>query len=91
MEVIEALRTGRPPTFVHEEDSLVHDFCVELHRNRNVSDATWARAVARFGEQGVVDLIGINGYYALLAMTMNAARTGLPDNVPGEAYARLTD
>ena len=42
---------------------------------RSLSDATWAAAIARFGEPGVVDLIGINGYYALLAMVMNAART----------------
>jgi len=40
-----------------------------------VSDASWARAIACFGAAGVVDLIGINGYYAMLAMLMNAART----------------
>ena len=54
---------------------MVYDTCIELHRDRQVSDATWAVAIAQFGEQGVVDLIAINGYYALLAMVMNAART----------------
>jgi 4-carboxymuconolactone decarboxylase len=43
-----------------------------------VSDATWAQALRLFGEQGVVDLIGINGYYAFLSMVMNAARTPAP-------------
>ena len=44
-----------------------------------MSDATYAAVVARFGERGAIDLAGINGYYALLAMTMNVARTALPE------------
>jgi 4-carboxymuconolactone decarboxylase len=43
-----------------------------------VSDRVYEDAVALFGEQGVVDLMGINGYYTLLAMVMNAARTEAP-------------
>jgi 4-carboxymuconolactone decarboxylase len=68
------LRRERPPRLA-EDEAAVYDVCIELHREHRVSDATWARAVALFGEPGVVDLIGINGYYALLAMVMNAART----------------
>ena len=56
----------------------MHDFCIELHRNRSVSDATYARALARFGEQGIVDMVGLNGYYTLIAMVLNTARTPLP-------------
>ena len=67
-------RRERPPRLADDE-AAVYDVCIELHRERRVSDATWARAIAQFGEAGVVDLIGINGYYALLAMVMNAART----------------
>jgi 4-carboxymuconolactone decarboxylase len=40
----------------------VYQFLDELHRNQSVSDATYARAVNRFGEQGVIDMIGVNGY-----------------------------
>jgi len=61
-----------------EDITLVHDFCVELHHRRNVTDMTWQRAVARFGEHGTVDLVGLNGYYTMLAMMMNAARTAVP-------------
>jgi 4-carboxymuconolactone decarboxylase len=43
-----------------------------------VSDTTWAAALACFGEQGTVDLVGINGYYTLLSMVMNSARTPAP-------------
>jgi 4-carboxymuconolactone decarboxylase len=43
-----------------------------------VSDATYARALEAFGEQGVIDLIGVSGYYSMLAMMMNVARTPPP-------------
>ena len=74
---IEALARRARPQSLADDEAAVYALCVELHRARCVSDATWARAMALFGEQGVMDLIGINGYYALLAMVMNAARTPL--------------
>lgn len=79
---IAAIQEGRTPTDLPEDEALVYAFSTELHRHQRVSDGTWARASDRFGEQGVVDLIGINGYYALLSMVMNAARTPVP---PSEA------
>lgn len=51
------------------------NFCQELHRDKNVSDATYAKAIALFGEQAVVDTIGISGDYTMLAMVLNTART----------------
>lgn len=62
-----------------EGEALAYAFSIELHRNRSVSDTTYARVVAAFGEQGAVEMAGINGYYTLLAMCMNMARTALPD------------
>jgi 4-carboxymuconolactone decarboxylase len=53
----------------------------ELQKNQSVTDATYARALAKLGEQGVVDALGITGYYTLLAMVMNTARTPLPPGV----------
>ena len=59
-----------------DDEALVHDYCAELLRRRGqVNDALWSQAVARFGEPGVVDLTATCGYYALLALVMNAART----------------
>ena len=72
---IAAIARGERPATLTDDEAAVYDVCIELHRQRSVSDATWAAALARFGEPGMVDLIGINGYYALLAMVMNAART----------------
>lgn len=77
-ETIEAIAQGRQPSGLPADELLVHDFCIELHRNRSVSDPTWAAAISRFGEQGVMDLIAINGYYSMLSMVMNAARTPVP-------------
>ena len=45
-------------------------------------DATYERALKKFGEPGVIDLIGISGYYGLLAMVMNVARTAVPEGNP---------
>ncbi|MDP1901450.1 MAG: carboxymuconolactone decarboxylase family protein [Rubrivivax sp.] len=71
---------GRRPPDLPDDEAAVHDFCIELQRNHAVCDATWNEVVTRFGEAGAVDLIGINGYYALLSMVMNAARTPAPDS-----------
>jgi 4-carboxymuconolactone decarboxylase len=43
-----------------------------------VCDATYARALAQFGEQGIVELLAIAGYYSMLALILNVARTPLP-------------
>ena len=77
-EAIEAISRGQRPASLADDEAVVYDFSTELQHDRAVSDATWQRAVERFGEHGTVDLIGINGYYTLLAMVMNAARTAVP-------------
>lgn len=78
-DIAKAVAEGRRPTSMAEDEAILYDLCLELHRNRSVSDATYARAVSKFGEQGVIDTVGIVGYYTLLAMVMNTARTPLPD------------
>ena len=77
-ETAQAIADGRRPETMSADEALVYAFSTELQGNRAVSDATYAAVVARFGERGAIDLAGINGYYALLAMTMNVARTALP-------------
>jgi 4-carboxymuconolactone decarboxylase len=77
-EIAKAVAEGRRPEKMAEDESALYDFCIELHRNRSVSDATYARALARFGEQGLVDAVGLSGWYTLVAMVLNTARTPLP-------------
>ncbi|MBX6374930.1 MAG: carboxymuconolactone decarboxylase family protein [Acetobacteraceae bacterium] len=79
--IAQAVAEGRRPEGMSEDEALVYDFCTELHRTRTVSDATFERAKARFGEQGVVDLIGVSGYYVAVAMVLNVAQVPLPEGV----------
>ena len=82
--VIEAVADGRRPAELADDEAAVYDFCMELLRTHGVSDPTYARMVEHLGENGVIDTIGILGYYQLLAMAMNTARTPLPEGVePG--------
>jgi 4-carboxymuconolactone decarboxylase len=77
-EIITAISEGRRPQGMSVDEEIVHDFCAELFRQQGVSDATYKRAVNRFGEQGVIDITGLCGYYSLLGMILNVARTPLP-------------
>jgi 4-carboxymuconolactone decarboxylase len=77
-EIVDAIADGRRPSALTDDEEIVYDFSVELHRNRRVSDGTFLRAVRRVGTKGVVDLTGINAYYALLAMQLNVARYETP-------------
>jgi 4-carboxymuconolactone decarboxylase len=82
-ELITAIAEGRRPLAMAEDQQIAYDFCMELQRNKSVSDATYARAAKTFGEQGIIDLIGISGYYSTIAMIMNVARTPLaPGKTP---------
>jgi len=81
-EIIAAVADGRRPDVMMEDEATLYDFCVELLRTHGVSDTTYARLVSLFEEKGVIDTIGIIGYYSLLAMVMNTARTPLREGVP---------
>jgi 4-carboxymuconolactone decarboxylase len=78
-EIAAALAEGRRPARMAEDEEILYNLCTELHHTKGVSDATYQRAVAKFGEQGVIDAVGIQGYYTLLAMVMNTTRTPLPE------------
>ena len=86
-EVVRAIAEGRRPTGMPEDEEIVYDFCSELHANKSISDATYNRALASFGEQGIMDMLGINGYYTFLAMIMNGTRTAVPDGKPAPLQA----
>jgi 4-carboxymuconolactone decarboxylase len=73
--VIAAIADGRRPESMSEDETAAYDFAIELHRRRSVSDPTYARALKHYGEQGIIDLIGLCGYYSFNAMMMNVSRT----------------
>ena len=82
-EMAQAIVEGRRPDGMLEDEEILYDFVLELQRNHSVSDATYERAVERFGEQGVVETVSLVGYYTMISMILNTARTPLPpDAVP---------
>jgi 4-carboxymuconolactone decarboxylase len=81
--ILDAIADGRRPETMAADEAAAYDFSSELQKRRSVSDATYARALKLFGEQGIIDIIGLNGYYTFNAMMMNVARTPVDmDDVP---------
>lgn len=78
-KIAEELAAGKRPSGMKEDEAAVYDFCIQLHRSKKVDDATFKRAKALFGEQGVIDLIGVSGYYTAVSMTLNVAEVPVPD------------
>jgi 4-carboxymuconolactone decarboxylase len=81
-EVAADLAQGRKPRGMAADEAAVYAFCTELRRDRRVSDPTFAAAVGLLGEQGVIDLIGVSGYYDLVSMTLNVAEVAAPLDGP---------
>jgi 4-carboxymuconolactone decarboxylase len=73
--IIDALREGARPAGMSKEEALVYDFACELVLHRGVCDETYRVAVETFGERGVIDLVGIIGYFAWISMVLNVAHT----------------
>ena len=61
-----------------DDEAIIYQFCKELHETKSVSDAAFKAVVDNFGERGVIDLIGLTGYYTMLAMVLNVAQQPLP-------------
>ena len=83
--VIAAIAAGVRPASMSPDEALIHDLATELHRTHQVGDATYDAAVAEFGEQGIVDLIAVIGYYTMLAMIMNVAQTPVTEGLRPKA------
>jgi 4-carboxymuconolactone decarboxylase len=78
----DAVAQGTRPAGMKPDEEVVYDFCTTLHQKHFVDDALFERAKATLGEQGVVDLIGVSGYYTLVSMVLNVAEIPLPAGVP---------
>ncbi len=81
-KVVEAIRKGEQPSFDRSDETAVHAFAHELLHNRKVSDATFRRAENEIGTRGLVDLVGILGYYGLICMTIVAFEVPAPQGTP---------
>jgi 4-carboxymuconolactone decarboxylase len=77
-DAIEAIRTGGRPNFSGKDQALVHRAVTELLETKRLSDKTFAEAITAFGEQGVVELGTIIGYYTAIGNALNVFQVGLP-------------
>lgn len=82
--VIDAVALGERPSSMAPDEEAVYQFCDELLNTRGVSDATFRKAKELFKERGIVDLIGVMGYYQLASMLLNVDQYPMPEGVTPE-------
>ena len=73
-QILVDLGAGKRPQNMKEDETALYDFVTEMYRDRNVSDASFKAAVDKFGEKGIMDLIGIVGYYDITSMALIAQK-----------------
>jgi len=78
-KIIDAIAAGKRPEGMKDDEAAIYDFCIQLHHDRKVDDGAFDRVKALFGEQGVIDLVVVSGYYVALSMTLNVAQVPVPD------------
>lgn len=78
-EIVEAIRERRTPDFSRDDERLVYDLTTELNITRTLSEASFQRGMARFGQEVLVELVSAVGFYSMVAMTLNAFAVGVPD------------
>ena len=76
--VIAAIGASRKPEKMKDDEEIVWEFITQLRRDHHVDDAIYAKALEKFGEQGIVDLVAVNGYYDVVSMTLNVAHVRAP-------------
>lgn len=84
MDVINAIRDGLEPDFINRDEALIYAFMNQLHEQRTIDDALYADLAQEIGQEGLVDLVGIAGYYTLISMTIKVFEVPPPNGVAPE-------
>ncbi len=85
-DIVEAIRVRATPPFKRDVEKVVYDFVTEYLETNRVATANYKRVIDAFGEQGVVDLVGVCGYYMLVSMTpRTSSKMPLPPGEPDPA------
>ena len=82
LATIRDLQVGRTPTSAPRDEMAIYAFVRELYATRRVSDATYKRVHKLVGDAGMVELVGILGYYAMVSMILNVFRMPVPEGTP---------
>ncbi|WP_372784185.1 carboxymuconolactone decarboxylase family protein [Phenylobacterium sp.] len=76
------LAAGKRPGGMAADEAAVYDFVTELRRTHRVADPAYAAAHKVLGDQGIIDLVALSGYYDLVSMTLNTAQVAAPADAP---------
>ncbi|HET6838869.1 MAG TPA: carboxymuconolactone decarboxylase family protein [Bradyrhizobium sp.] len=76
--IVAAIGSGRKPENMKDDEAIVWEFTTQLRNDHHVDDGIYAKALEKFGERGIIDLIAVNGYYDVVSMTLNVARVAPP-------------
>ena len=79
-KIADAIAAGKRPDGMKEDEAALYDLASELYRDKKVSDPVYKAALGQFGERGIMDVIGIIGYYDLVSMTLITMQAGPPDD-----------
>ena len=79
-KVAEAIATGKRPESMKDDEAALYDLATALYRDRKVSDPVYKAALEKFGARGIMDIIGIIGYYDLVSMTLITMQAGPPND-----------
>lgn len=79
-KVAEAIAQGKRPDSMKNDEAALYDLATALYRDRKVTDAVYKAALDKFGERGIMDIIGIIGYYDLVSMTLITMQAGPPND-----------
>jgi 4-carboxymuconolactone decarboxylase len=77
-EIVAALGAGKKPEKMKDDEAIIWEFTTQLRRDHGVNDEIYGKAVEKFGENGVMDLVAVNGYYDVVSMTLNVAHVSPP-------------
>ena len=76
------IAAGKRPDNMKDDEAALYDLAIALYRDKKVSDPVYKAALDKFGERGIMDIIGIIGYYDLVSMTLITMEAEAPnDNV----------
>ena len=79
-QIVEAIKQGKEPTGMSDEEKAIYTFCREVHATGRAGEAAFSAIEKRFGLDGALELVALNGYYTLMAMVLNTAGLPLPGN-----------
>lgn len=79
--VISAIAEGAAPDLADPEERIVYGFCRELHEAHGVGEETYAKAVELLGQEAVIELTVLSGYYTTVSMILNTFQVPLPDGI----------